>query len=130
MEKEKFEKWKAEYEIQQEKERYKFLKPIIVTFLLSGVLAIMGYYLYTGEYRFIGQKTIIIEAEIIETNMFHMGKGYYLHNLKYEYEFQNEKFQDYKKMGKKYGRMEKGDLIKIKISTKHPERNKYIGLVN
>ena len=62
--------------------------------------------------------------------MVHAGKGYYYQKLTFVYEFENKEFYGEKTVGKRVGRKKIGDLIKLKISTENPERNKVLGYYN
>ena len=128
--KENFNKWKIEYEKKREKEKFDFLKPILITLGIVFIFGISFYYWNSEEYKFIFNETDFVKAEITETKMVHAGKGYYYQKLIFEYEFENKKFYGEKTVGKRVGRKKIGDLIKLKISTENPERNKVLGYYN
>tara|TARA_R110002051_G_C8427583_1_gene452925 strand:- start:2 stop:406 length:405 start_codon:yes stop_codon:yes gene_type:complete len=125
-EKEKFEKWKVKYQKKKEKEKFNFLKPIIITALIISIIGISFYYWNSEEYKFIFDKTKIVKAEIIETKMVHIGKGYYHQMLIFEYEYNNQKFKGEKTIGKRVGLKKIGDILQLKISIENPERNKVL----
>ncbi len=129
-EKENFNKWKVEYEKKKEREKFDYLKPILITFGIVFIFGTSFYYWNSEEYKFIFSETKFIKAKIVETKMVHAGSGYYYQKLTFEYKFQNEIFKGEKTIGKRVGRRKIGDLIKLKISTKKPERNKVIAYYN
>lgn len=126
-EKENFKKWKVKYEKNKEKERFDFLKPILITFGIVFIFGVSFYYWNSEEYKFIFSKTDFVKAEIIETKMVRAGKGYYYQKLIFEYEFDNKKFNGDKTIGRRVGIKKIGDFIKLKISTQDPDRNKVVG---
>ncbi|MBG7611470.1 hypothetical protein IU405_04320 [Polaribacter sp. BAL334] len=75
--KEKFKKWKIEYEKKREKEKFDFLKPILLTLGIIFIFGISFYYWNSEEYKFIFSKNDFVKAEIIDIKMVHIGKGYY-----------------------------------------------------
>ena len=127
---ENFNRWKIEYDKKREKEKFNFLKPYLITLGIVLFLGVSFYYWNSEEYKFIFSETEFVKAEIIETKMIHAGTGYYYQKLIFEYKFQNKIFRGEKTIGKRVGRRKIGDLVKLKISTENPERNKVIAYYN
>ena len=58
--------------------------------------------------------------------MHHVGRGYDLQRVTYEFEFQEKKYQGTFEAGQRLGKQTVGEFIKVKFSTKDPKRSKFI----
>lgn len=126
----KYDQWKKSYDIRREKERYDFLKPLSLTFFLVAIIAVIFYGLYSGEYKFIAQKTDTVNGVIYQPERTHLGRGVYVQKIKYSYRFNNENYHGSKVLFRSTGVRKKGDSLKLKISTSNPERHKILGFYN
>ena len=126
----KFDRWKKSYDIQRGKERYDFLKPLIVTIFLMVIITAISYSIYSGEYKFIAQKTDTVKGVIYQPETTHLGRGVHVQKIKYAYRFNNKDYYGSKVLYRSSGEKKKGDSIKLKISTSNPERHKVIGFYN
>ena len=79
-----------------------FLKPIAITLVIFGMVFTIGYYIFSEEYKFIGQETKIVHAEITDSYFVPRLGGYSLRII-YEYEFQDQKYKGNKRLGKSDG---------------------------
>ena len=128
--KKKYDQWKKSYEIRRKKERYDFLKPLSITFLIVLIIAGVTYGLYSGEYKFIAQKTETVNGIIYQPERIHLGKGVYAQKIKYTYRFNNKDYFGSKILYISTGEKKKGDSLKLKISKSNPQRNKVLGFYN
>ena len=126
-EKENYKKWKVEYDQRRKRERFDFLKPITIALTIVTIVILVGYYTFTGEYKFIGQKTDFVKAEIIDTEMVHFWNHYYHQRIIYTYEFKNKKYKGAWVIDKRIGKRQVGDIVRLKISVNHPEKSKVVG---
>ena len=125
--KEKFEAWKKNFEIQSKKDKVNDRIKIFIAFLLLLSFSGIGYYWYVGELKFLGQKTEIKKAEIIKTQMHHIGRGYYMQTVTYEFEYNNNKYKGTFEAGKRFGIQKVGGFISVKFSISNPKRSLVIG---
>ena len=121
-EKENYEEWKVTYQDKRKKDNKKTLVSLLVALVMFSVIIISGYYLFSGEYKFIGQKTKHIKAKIVNVSVVPVSGGY-MQNINYEYIYDNNIFHGIKQIGRSIGVKEKGDYIKIKISIIKPRRH-------
>ena len=126
----KYNQWKKSYDIRREKERYDFLKPLSITFFLMAMITVIFYYIYSGEYKFIAQKTVTVNSVIYQPERTHLGKGVHVQKIKYSYRFNNKDYYGSKVLFRSSGVRKKGDSLKLKISESNPERHKIIGFYN
>ena len=124
---EKFEAWKKDFEIQAKKDKVNDCRKILIAFLLLLSFCAIGYYWYIGELKFLGQKTEVTKAEIIKTQMHHIGRGYYMQTVTYEFEYNNNKYKGTFEAGKRFGIQEVGRFIRVKFSISNPKRSLVIG---
>lgn len=96
--------WKQEFQQNQKKENIDKIKRVIITLVIIIVLSLMSYYWYTDELKFFGQKTKYSQAKIVNTQMRHIGRGYYLQYVTYEFDFKNKTYTGTFKAGKGMGK--------------------------
>lgn len=104
-----------------------FDRRAIYTIIIALILIIVGYLWYTDELQFIGQNTHLTKAKVTETSLHHIGKGYYMQTVQYEFEFDKKKYHSEFEVGKILGKQKPDDFIQIKFSTYNPNRSKVIG---
>lgn len=126
----KYDQWKKSYDIRREKERYDFLKPLSITFFLVVIITLFFYSIYSGEYKFIAQKTGTVNAIIDQPERTHLGRGVHVQKIKYSYRFNNKDYHGSKVLYRSSVVRKKGDSLKLKISESNPERHKVIGFYN
>jgi hypothetical protein len=91
-------------------------------------IALVLYSWTTGELKFVGQKTEFTTARVINTQMHHIGRGFYLQRVTYEFVYNERKYTDTFEAGQSIGEREVDDKIKIKFSTRNPNRSLMIGV--
>ena len=126
----KYNRWKKKYDMQREKERYNFLRPLSITFFLVAIITLISYGLYSGEYKFIAQKTETINGVIYQPDRTHLGKGVYVQKVKYSYRFNSKEYHGSKILFRSTSEKKKGDSLQLKISKSNPERHKVLGFYN
>lgn len=126
----KYDRWKKSYDIRREKERYDFLKPLSLTFFLVAIITVISYGVYSGEYKFIAQKTGTVYGIIYQPERTHLGRGVHVQKIKYSYRFNNKDYHGSKVLFRSTGVRKKGDSLKLKISKSNPERHKILGFYN
>jgi hypothetical protein len=126
-EKRNYKKWKQEFYQNRKKENIDEIRRVIIALLVIIALSILSYYWYTDELKFLMQKTEYSQAKIVNTQMRHIGRGYYLQYVTYEFDFKNKIYTGTYRAGKGLGKQEIGNFIKVKFSTSNPNRSKMIG---
>lgn len=124
LEQKKYLTWKKKYDEKKRNERFDFLKPIFITFLILITLGLSVQLWISGEYKFIGQRTETIHGKVIQSTTTHLGKGMHLPKIYYSYTFENVAYEDTKIIFKDQHPIMAGDSLQIKISKDNPERNK------
>ncbi len=127
LETKRFNEWKIGYEEKRRKERFNLLKPAFITIFLLLFIFYVGHLFFTENYKFIGQKTAIINGFVFQSGKTHLGRGVYRQKIKYNYTFEGKHFESSKILFKNLGYKKKGDSIQLKISVSNPERNKVLG---
>ncbi|WP_299674512.1 hypothetical protein [uncultured Tenacibaculum sp.] len=120
--KENYQKWKLKYNLEQKNERKKKWKNALIVIALSPLFIYIINLIYTGEYKFIGQKTQIVKAHIYKINWAHAGPGRYYQRLYYKYSCNNKSYNDITTINKFVGERKVGDSIVLKISESNPMR--------
>jgi len=123
----KFKKWKNDFLIRRKKEKISDVKKTLASILIIIFLFVIVYNWYTGELQFIGKNTEFVEAMVVNTQMYPVGKGYYKQLVTYEFKYDGKTYQGTFKAGKRIGRQRVGNLIKIKFSTRNPNRSLMVG---
>lgn len=126
IQKKKYAKWHKEYQIKQKEESKQKGLRIFLAVIIFILLFIIPYYSAIGELQFIFQKTDYTEAEIVETKMHHVGKGYYMQTAYYEFEYEGVIYKDSFEAGKFIGKRSIGDIVKIKFSISNPNRSSMV----
>lgn len=126
LETKKFNEWKIGFEEKRRKERFDFLKPLFITVFILVFISYFGHLLFTGDYKFIGHETTNLHGIIFQTGNTHLGRGVYVQNIKYSYQFNNKNFESSKVLYWNDIERKKGDSIKLKISVSNPEKNKIL----
>lgn len=129
-EKAKYEQWKLKSkETFKVEKRKDILKNTLI--VASTVLVFfLGRYLYSGEYKFLGQDTIKTSAKIHKIGWFHWGKNYYYQVVYFNYKVNNKTFSNKSKIGnltQKGNETKKvGDYVVLKISKTKPKNFKLL----
>jgi hypothetical protein len=126
--KERYLKWKLEYQKAHKRERLVFLSKILITFLIVASFTFLFYYWYVGELQFISHSTEYTQAEVIDIKLIHLGKGYYMQDVIYEFGYKGTKYEGSFRAGKATGRQEIGNIIKIKFSKRDPDRSLMVAI--
>ena len=127
IEKEKYNNWKVKYDKQRKNRRFYYLKPLAIAILITLTIVVVAYYSLTGEYKFIGQNTEFVRAEIVKIEIVRFGGRYYYQRIFYNYKFNSMNYQDSAIIDKRIGKRKIGDIIQIKFSVSYPERSKVLG---
>ena len=123
-EKEKYETWKKGYTKQLKKEKKLNIQRTILVSAIIGFIAIFAYLIWIDELRFLGRETEKINAVIIKTGLYHIGKGYYKQRVTYQFEFQGQNHIGRFNAGRRLGFQQKGDSVRVKFVTSNPEISK------
>jgi hypothetical protein len=107
-----------------------FNKRALYTIIVFIILLLIGYLWYVDELQFIGQKTQLTKAQITKTRFHHIGRGYYMQNVVYEFTYKNKKYIGEFEAGKIMGKRNIGEYVQIKFSTYNPDHSKLIGVYN
>jgi hypothetical protein len=107
-----------------------FNKRVFYTIIVFIALLFTSYLWYVDELQFIGQKTQLTKAQITKTRFHHIGRGYYMQTVNYEFEYNNKKYTGEFEVGKIMGKRDVGEHIQIKFSTYNPNHSKLIGIYN
>jgi hypothetical protein len=118
--------WKENYLIEKKNENRKSIIRISIVLFISGLIFTSTYLWSTDELQFIGQETEYCKAKVIKTNMHHIGRGFYMQTVKYEYAYNGQKYLDEFEVGIITGKQQIGGVIKIKVSKSFPHLSKYI----
>lgn len=94
------------------------------------IIAVVSYGIYTGEYKFIAQKTGTVNGIIYQPEQTHLGRGVYVQKIKYSYRFNDKDYHGSKILYRSTGVRKKGDSLQLKISKSNPERHKILGFYN
>jgi hypothetical protein len=70
------------------------------------------------------QKT---RAVVIQVELAHIGRNYYKQQVHVQFQFNNNTFTTIEKLGKRWGRIQKGDTLIVEFASSNPELNKIIG---
>jgi len=120
-EKEKYEKWRVQYKEEQQLERKKNKVKYVIIAISILMLVYVGKLFYTGDYKFLGHKTSFINAVVYDTGWHHYGAGFYYQKLFFEYKYNNTIYKDVVIIGRRIGKKEVGDSIRLKISKSDPK---------
>lgn len=123
----KYNKWKKEYEVSNKSKKRRIVKNSLLLSILILFTILIGYLFFSEEYKFIGQSTHYVKAEIIEIKNIDIPPHHFVQKIKFKYLVENKNFYGETKIGKSVGIRYIGDKIKIKISKKHPRNYKIIG---
>jgi len=123
-----YEEWKKSYLAEKAKEKRQGFKRVMLTVAIMTSLFVSGYYLYSGEWKFIGQRTDFARATIVSTYMHHIGKGYYMQTVVYEFQHEGIKYSGTFEAGKRVGKRKVGETIKVKYSLMNPNRSLYVAV--
>ncbi|MDE0535300.1 hypothetical protein [Tenacibaculum sp. L6] len=126
LEKERYDKWKIEYHINQKKERKNNIIKYSILFIILGVFSSIVYLIFIDELRFIGRKTITKKGVITKTDFHHIGSGYYMQTVKYKFVYNDIFYSDDFEAGKLLGKQYVGDSVLIKFRETNPTVSKYI----
>jgi hypothetical protein len=121
-EKIKYEKWKREYSQSKVLNKSKFIKNFIVGLSLISLALYVSNLFYTGDYKFIGQETEIIKAEIYKTNWAHAAGGGYHQRIYYKFKCEGKSYNDITRINKFVGERKIGDKMLLKVSKSDPMR--------
>ncbi len=124
----KYKKWKERFEEGRRKQKSIFIKRAVLAVLVLIVSTITAYYGYKGDLKFFGQRTEMTKAEIIKTQMHHIGNGYYMQTVVYEFEYEGEKYLGSFEAGKYLGMQEVGGLVKVKFALNNPNRSRMVSV--
>lgn len=124
----KYREWKEEYSIILRKEKIRRSKRFVISIAIVVSILFSCYYWYTDELQFFGQKTEFAKAEIIDTKMHHLGRGYYTQLLTYEFDYNGETYTGIFEAGIRIGEQKVGNSVKVKFSTSNANRSKLIGI--
>ncbi|WGH76106.1 hypothetical protein P8625_02770 [Tenacibaculum tangerinum] len=121
-EKVKYEKWKREYKNSKKTNIAKITKSIIVGLSLILLAWYVLNLLYTGNYKFIGQETEVVQAEIYKTNKAYVPGGGYYQRIYYKFKFEGKNYNDITRINRFVGKRKIGDKMKLKVSKSNPMR--------
>ncbi len=127
--KEKYKIWKQKYIIEQGIERKKKWIKVLIGIALLPIFIYIVNLIYTGDYKFIGQKTQIVKAHIYKTNWAYASSGGYYQRLYYRFDCNGKSYNDITRINKFVGKRKVGDSIILKVSESDPMRyviKKYI----
>ena len=118
----KYEKWKREYSQSKVSNKSKFIKNFIIGLSLIPLALYVLNLFYTGDYKFIGQETEIIKAEIYKTNWAHAAGGGYYQRIYYKFKCEGKSYNDITRINKFVGKRKIGDKMLLKVSKSDPMR--------
>ena len=119
----KYNEWKINYEKELKKENKLKIRRFILVNLIVISIATLAYFGFTGELKFIGQKTEFTKARIVNTQMQHLGRGKYLQIVTYEFQYSDKKYSGKFRAGKGIGIQKVGGFVKVKFSISNPNRS-------
>ena len=121
-----YNKWSESYKIHLASERKKNRRTLFLAIVTFLTLIWSVKLFYTGEYKFIFQETLIINAKIERIGIVHVRGGGFYQRLHYKYIYNSREFLGHENIGKFVGMKKEGDIIKLKISKSNPNRHKII----
>jgi hypothetical protein len=90
---------------------------------------LIGYLVYAGfndELRFIGQRTIAIDAIVIDAKYAHFGKGKFYRRATYEYVYEGKTYAGKFNTGPSNPKGFSGCRLRVKVSKRYPRRSKIL----
>lgn len=73
------------------------------------------------------QETDKAKAEVVETNMQHIGRGYYLQQVIYSFTVDDSLYRGDFRAGQRQGRLETGDKLLVRYAVQNPSKSEVIG---
>ncbi len=125
-EKEKYEKWKKEYDVSHKKEKKSNFKLIALSLVVVSFLFFLGYLIWNDEFRFIGRKTEVKKAVITRIGLMKVPSGGYYQRVTYEFSFNEKRYVNYFTADKFTGMQSQGDTIHVKFRVSNPEDSKRV----
>ena len=96
--------WKENYRAEKRIENRKSIIRSSIALVISGLIFTTIYLWWTEDLQFIAQETEYCKAKVIKTNMHHIGRGFYMQTVKYEYVYNGQKYLDEFEVGKITGK--------------------------
>ena len=110
----------------QNKSKHKYLIIIIVCILMFYI----GRYIKSGEYKFIGHETSILNAKITRTNNCKLKNCDLKQIAYYNYTYKGKIYSHIVEIQNKRNYKKVGDILKVKISRSLPLRHIIIKFIN
>ena len=126
IEKKRFAEWKSKYDIELKKDKKTQFKKSLLFGLITVLVFSLVLILISGKLRFLGHDTEIAKAKINRTAKIHLGYGTYTQRIDYQFEYNGIIYSKTEKTIK-LPRLKEGDHLKIKFSTRKPDRVEIIG---
>ena len=120
--------WRKQFLNSQKQEKEANIKRSLGTIFTLVFISSIAYYWYIGELQFFGQATELTKAEIVNTKMHHIGNGYSMQTVKYQFEYKEILYTGTFEAGKSIGKRKVGEFVKVKFSVVNPKRSKVEGV--
>lgn len=122
---ETYEAWKTDFLAKKKAYRSKMTKRFLILVLLAGLLAFLVRLWAKDELQFLFYKTEFTTAEVYEVKWYHWGRGKYFQNVFYTFKHEGEDYSGHFRAGQSIGKMQEGDLVKVKFAPSNPDHSKY-----
>tara|TARA_R110002050_G_scaffold295973_1_gene455443 strand:+ start:3383 stop:3793 length:411 start_codon:yes stop_codon:yes gene_type:complete len=122
-----FEKWQKEFLAEQKKIKTKWAWQFFYVIISLLLFAFVARAWFTDEIHFWGRDYQYTEAIVTETRMRHIGRGYYMQRVYYEFQYQDTNYSGSFQAGKRFGRRDVGDKLKVKFLPSDPACSKVVG---
>lgn len=123
----KLEKWRREFLIEQKRAKRKWAWQFTSVVFSLLLLAFVGRGWYTGDIYFWARDYDYTEALVTDTKMRHIGRGYYLQRVYYEFHYQDIYYTGTFQSGKSFGLQKVGNRLKVKFVLSDPSYSKVVG---
>jgi hypothetical protein len=100
----KLNEWRQEFRVRQKIENASKIRKLIIITILITSFSCVGYLWLTNKLPFIGRDTDTITAVVTKTKMHHIGRGYYMQTVTYQFSYNNKTYKGNFEAGQAIGK--------------------------